>query len=542
MKGINTMKKSVYLLVILFCLATINIVFANIEINNENKFGLELDYSTNEAYPGDINIDGLYVHQDKTDYIFTIAYSNGDLVNEEYNDKPKVKTSFFNPGDGDIVQVSWIKDFEKITESKQAIHYRVDKELFEQVKMITVFLFDVKFDNNDENMSVYFKTNVIDFDKIPDVNTLIAGYQISNVQLHSNLETDPASWALKSIEELQVEGIIRDEAFSQFSQGITRERFACLMVNLFEELTGYNVVVSRSISFEDSVDPYVLKAASIGITSGIGDNKFGPDIILNREQMTTFLIKTLNIAKVDIESGKSKALFADDEEMSDWAKDSIYTAKSNGIMNGLGDNKFSPKSEATNEQALYIVHDLLKKYASLEYLNEYNSERVYFKFEEELYQIPLESNVVVGENNDDVKLYLTTIEDTNIFLNTLMLKAKDLSYVASPNPNFKGLLEAFDYEKMTVFVENIYSGVDKSGEVTTMNFGSDFNAQANLKLDSQTIKYKNFDTLKYYDLNNKRQVIDTLPIKKIANSFDLEYKITFNDSWNIYIVEILEAE
>ena len=60
------------------------------------------------------------------------------------------------------------------------------------------------------------------------------------------------------------------------------------------------------------------------------------------------------------------ALFADDADISDWAKDSVYFMAANGIINGVGNNKFAPKNvtsadeangyaNATREQALIIA-------------------------------------------------------------------------------------------------------------------------------------------------------------------------------------------
>ncbi len=57
----------------------------------------------------------------------------------------------------------------------------------------------------------------------------------------------------------------------------------------------------------------------------------------------------------------------DDEiQASDWAKDSVYFMAANGIINGIGNNKFAPKNvtsadeansyaNATREQALLIA-------------------------------------------------------------------------------------------------------------------------------------------------------------------------------------------
>ena len=534
------MKKIINVLLMLVCLITMNLVFADFELTDENKYGLEVQYSTNSAYPGEISIDGVYVYQTETEYVFTIKYSNGELV--KFNDKgnPKAKTSFFNPPSGDIIKLSWMGNYDKVTESKNLIQYHVDKDSFSMVNEITVFLFDILHDNSEDNISVYFYTNRIIIDKVPHVDSLISGYEISNDNLESNLDTIPSSWAAKNIEELQLEGIFKDESFSQFSEGITRERFVYLMVKLYEELTGRAILIDNSISFDDSGDEYVLKAATIGLTSGIGDNKFGPDVILNREQMTTFIIKTLNIAKIDTATSEVVELFNDDEEISDWAKDSIYTARTNGIMGGLGDNLFSPKSEATNEQALYITHDLMEKYGDLEWLKEYDGKRVYLKFEDDLYQIPFEDNILVSETNDETNLFFISLDDIDTFMNLLFLKAKDVSYIKSSNPNFKGIIEEHDYNIMKVTAQNIYSGVDKTGEKTTFTFDNNYYiSEVTYGLNNENARHSNFDSVKYYNLNNERQIIETLPINKITEALGIEYKVSFDEKWEIYVIEVI---
>ena len=45
------------------------------------------------------------------------------------------------------------------------------------------------------------------------------------------------------------------------------------------------------------------------------------------------------------------ALFADDSDISDWAKESVYFMAANNIINGVGNNKFAPKNITTEEQA-----------------------------------------------------------------------------------------------------------------------------------------------------------------------------------------------
>ena len=42
---------------------------------------------------------------------------------------------------------------------------------------------------------------------------------------------------------------------------------------------------------------------------------------------------------------------ADDKDISDWAKDSVYFMAANGIVSGTGNNMFSPKAVTSEQQA-----------------------------------------------------------------------------------------------------------------------------------------------------------------------------------------------
>ena len=44
-------------------------------------------------------------------------------------------------------------------------------------------------------------------------------------------------------------------------------------------------------------------------------------------------------------------LFADDRDISSWARDSVYFMASNGIINGVGNNRFAPRNTTTAEEA-----------------------------------------------------------------------------------------------------------------------------------------------------------------------------------------------
>ena len=47
--------------------------------------------------------------------------------------------------------------------------------------------------------------------------------------------------------------------------------------------------------------------------------------------------------------------FADDNEMHDWGREAIYFMANNGIIKGVGDNRFNTLGSAIFEQSLAIV-------------------------------------------------------------------------------------------------------------------------------------------------------------------------------------------
>ena len=52
--------------------------------------------------------------------------------------------------------------------------------------------------------------------------------------------------------------------------------------------------------------PYVGAAVSAGIVSGVGENQFGPELLVTREQSATMIARILNLNVVE-----SKEVFAD---------------------------------------------------------------------------------------------------------------------------------------------------------------------------------------------------------------------------------------
>lgn len=169
----------------------------------------------------------------------------------------------------------------------------------------------------------------------------------------------PAGWADDSVSELEALGHFRDYLFSDYDHAITRGEFIYVVVRMYEVLSGVEVKEDPNISFTDTDDLYVLKEATLGITNGEGNGRFGYEDSLTREQLAVFMIKLLSILDMDLIQSPEE-IFADDPNMSPWAREAIYLARNNKILTGVGNNEFNPSGTASKEMVLVVANNILK--------------------------------------------------------------------------------------------------------------------------------------------------------------------------------------
>ena len=170
-----------------------------------------------------------------------------------------------------------------------------------------------------------------------------------------------SDWAREEVKAAYEENLIPEKLKeADFTQNINRAEFATIAVMLYENLTGEETLTEQITSLFEDVDgnsyyDYILKANYLGITNGTSENTFSPESEITREQMATMILRTLSAAEIKTEA-ISEINFADSNEISDYAKEAVCFMSENGIINGVGENKFAPKATATREQAILIAN------------------------------------------------------------------------------------------------------------------------------------------------------------------------------------------
>jgi hypothetical protein len=172
-----------------------------------------------------------------------------------------------------------------------------------------------------------------------------------------------SDWAMPELDKAVEYGLITDSIKANMSGPITREEFAEVATRLYEVYTGKKAEAAPAATFTDTNNPEVLKAYKLGIIFGIGDNKFDPKSLTNREQIATMLTRAVGIIKPTVDlSGEGTPVFADQSEIASYCLDSVKFMTKNGILFGVGGNRFDPKATCTREQAVIIAVRVYEAY------------------------------------------------------------------------------------------------------------------------------------------------------------------------------------
>lgn len=175
-----------------------------------------------------------------------------------------------------------------------------------------------------------------------------------------------SDWAKGGLDRAQGYGFITDRIKDNMSGPITREEFAEVAVKLYEIYTGKKAEVAPTSTFTDTTNTEILKAYKLGIVSGIGNNKFAPQMPINREQMASMLYRVVGAIKPDADmSIEGAPIFADEKEIAPYFINNVKFMAKNGFIGGVGNNKFAPKATSTREQAVIVAVKVYETYVEL---------------------------------------------------------------------------------------------------------------------------------------------------------------------------------
>ena len=160
----------------------------------------------------------------------------------------------------------------------------------------------------------------------------------------------PSDWAVEQVNAAIAAGLVPQNLQSNYTAATTRAEFAALAVRLYENQRGE---IRGRVTFADTNDVNVQKAAYIGVVLGVGNNRFAPNETLTREQAAVMLARLANAIGRPLPN--TAPTFVDNHLIADWAFSAAGQVQAVGIMGGVGNNRFAPLDTYTREQSIVTI-------------------------------------------------------------------------------------------------------------------------------------------------------------------------------------------
>ena len=130
-----------------------------------------------------------------------------------------------------------------------------------------------------------------------------------------------------------------------------------MLVTILYRLEGEPAVTGEA-GFDDVGDTWytdaVIWAAANDIVNGIGDNQFGPENTLTREQLVTMLYRYAQNKGYDVTASADLSGYPDAGQIQSWAQEAMTWAVAEGIVEGM-DGNLNPAGHATRAQIATIL-------------------------------------------------------------------------------------------------------------------------------------------------------------------------------------------
>ncbi len=174
----------------------------------------------------------------------------------------------------------------------------------------------------------------------------------------------PGSWYENAVSFIAARGVTYGIGGNNFGPDttLTRGEFIVMLMRAY----GIAADVNPSDNFADAgsafYSDYLAAAKRLGISGGVGGNKFMPEKAISRQEMFALLHNTLKVIDglPQGDSGKTLADFADAGQIDSWAKEAMALLVKTGVVGG-NNGKLEPTGSSTRAQMAQVLHNLFSR-------------------------------------------------------------------------------------------------------------------------------------------------------------------------------------
>jgi len=203
------------------------------------------------------------------------------------------------------------------------------------------------------------------------VNILDPNIPLANLDLWVNpfIDVKPDDWFYNAVAFVHANGLMVGTAEDVFSPNENLSR--AMIVTILWRLEG-SPAAENGTAFTDVAsgqwysDAITWASASTnGIVSGYGNNLFGPDDDITREQLALIMHNYAKYKSISQLEGEYKTEFTDADSVSSWAQDAMKWANAVGLINGRTTTTLVPSGTATRAEAAAILQRFIENIMAL---------------------------------------------------------------------------------------------------------------------------------------------------------------------------------
>lgn len=169
-------------------------------------------------------------------------------------------------------------------------------------------------------------------------------------------------WASESIYNLAKYSIVDGTENGKFEPErlIKKEELSKIIAEAFDIEVKDAYCNFNDVSKNTWYYDYVASLYSAEIVKGIGDSMFGTRTEVSREDMCVMIYNAIMYKGYNIPVKAEKINFRDAEHINAYAEKAVEQMQISGIVNGMDDNVFEPKTPANRAMAAVIIERALK--------------------------------------------------------------------------------------------------------------------------------------------------------------------------------------
>ena len=220
-----------------------------------------------------------------------------------------------------------------------------------KVKSVTVY------DKYNDSIKVYESSTANRYYfTMPDSNVTVKVEFTPRVMSNPFTDVKSTDWFYDAVNYVYSEGIMDGTSVYMFSPNNATSRG--MLVTILWRLAGEPVVTGTSFSDVSSSSYYyyaVLWASKYGIVDGLGNNMFGPDQAITREQFAVILYRYAQHCGYSTSANSTLVGYADSNKISSYALTAMRWACGAGLFEGDERANLNPQGQTTRAAAAKLL-------------------------------------------------------------------------------------------------------------------------------------------------------------------------------------------